>query len=296
VASVIAIWGGLSIIFVLLSTNGNPAALMVGPGASSAELQSVTHLYGYDQPMYVQYLVFFRRVFTANFPTSLRYDTSSTMLVADRIPATMLLGATSLALAALVGGISGYLSVYGRRPSIRWLPLTLVETGGAIPPILLALLLVVIFSLKLHWLPSAGYGTVAYLIMPVLTLSTLMTPPIARVFRLSILELVDADHVRAALARGVPPRRVRWRHVIANALSPVLNQLGVQAGVLFGGAVVVETIFNWPGVGNLAVNSLLERDYPVVLACATFMIVGFVLVNLVVDILAAVIDPRVRVQ
>ncbi len=292
----VSVWGALTIVFIALNLSGDPVASMVSPQASLEDIARVRTMLGYDQPLYVQYLTFLKNVATGNFPLSLRYAASPTELVFQRFPLTFLLAMTGMAVGVVLGLGIGYIAANGRREMIREFPMTLMVCLQALPPILLGVVLVLVFAVNLKWLPSSGTGTWAHLVLPSLTLGVYVAPSIARIFRTSILEAQGADHVKTAMAKGLPDRIVRLRHVAANAMIPVTNQIGLQLGAMLGGAVVVETIFAWPGVGQLAVNALTNQDYPVVLATVSFVAIVFVGVNLLVDVISAILDPRLRVD
>jgi ABC-type dipeptide/oligopeptide/nickel transport system permease component len=294
--ALISVWGALTIVFIALNLSGDPVASMVSPQASLEDIERVRVMLGYDQPLYVQYLTFLKNVVTGNFPLSLRYAASPTELVFQRFPVTFILALSGMAVGVVLGLTIGYVAANGRRELVRELPMTLMVGLQALPPILLGVVLVLVFAVNLKWLPSSGSGTWAHLVLPSLTLGIYVAPSIARIFRTSILEVQGADHVRTALAKGLPERVVRLRHVAANAMIPVTNQIGLQLGAMLGGAVVVETIFAWPGVGQLAVNALTNQDYPVVLATVSFVAIVFVGVNLLVDVVSAILDPRLRVD
>lgn len=292
--AVFAIWGALTIVFLALNLGGDPVAAMVSPVATLEEIERVRTVYGYDRPLYEQYFGFFQNVVTGNFPNSLRYAVSPMDLVINRLPNTLLLTLFGMTLGCIVGLGVGYIAANSKSMFWQQVPMSITTGLQAFPPILLGVVLVLVFAIKLRWLPSSGIGTPAHLVLPSITLGIYVAPAIARVFRTSILAAQNADHVRTALAKGLSPRLVRWRHIAANAMIPVLNQIGLQLGAMIGGAVVVETIFGWPGIGQLAVNALNNQDYPVVLATVSFVAVAFVMVNLVVDIISSILDPRQR--
>lgn len=296
VGSVIAVWGSLTLVFFALNMGGNPVAAMVDPNASQADVEAMTRLLGYDQPLVVQYATFLGNVATGTFPESLRYKKDSLQIVLETLPNTVILSGTGLLLAILLGLAVGYLAANGRTGLTRNGPLAAIVTLQALPPILLGVILVLVFALTLRWFPTGGAGGIDHLVLPTVALAIYGAPPIARIFRASILSTQGADHVRTAQAKGISPAMVRFRHVAANAMLPVVNLIGVQAGAMLSGAVVIETLFSWPGVGRLAINALMNRDYPLVLASITVVTIGFILVNLLVDVVSAVLDPRVRDQ
>ncbi|MTE15671.1 ABC transporter permease [Nocardia aurantiaca] len=289
----LAVWGAVTLVFFALSASGNPAVMLVAPDAPAGELQRVSRLYGFDRPLYEQYVRFLVNVLTGNFPKSLRYNSDPLTLALDRLAPSATLGATALACGILAGGSIGYVAATGRSPWLRRLPVSVATVLDAIPGFFLAVLLVLLFSVTLHWLPSRGAGSLAHLVLPALTLGIFFVPSISRVFRTALVEVLDSDHVRTARAKGLHPVRLTLRHVVGNSLGPTLNVLGIQAGVLLGGAVVTESIFSWPGIGQLSVNAVQNRDHPLVLACVLVIAIGFAAINLAVDVLAALVDPRI---
>nr|WP_269751214.1 ABC transporter permease [Acuticoccus mangrovi] len=292
--AMLAVWGALTIVFFALNMTGSPVALLVGDNATAEEIARLTTEFGYDRPLVVRYVIFLRDALTGQFPESLQYHSNSLDVVLERIPATLLLSGLGLLLGVTVGLGVGYLAANGRWAWSRRVPLAIIVCAEAVPPILLGVVLVLIFSLKLGWLPTGGSGSWKNLILPVTLLSVYAAPSIARVFRASIVSNAHADHVRTAEAKGLSRRMVRLRHIAANALIPVINLIGVHVGAILSGAVVTESLFSWPGVGRLSVDALLNRDYPLVLASVCVVAVGFVIVNLFVDIFIAVLDPRAR--
>lgn len=293
-AAALAVWATVTLVFFCLHASGSPATLLVGADAPPGELARVTRLMGYDRPLAEQYATFLWNAVQGDFPDSIRYGVSPLSLVADRIGASLLLGGAGLALGTLAGLAAGYLGVYGRHAVARRLPLSLATLLQSMPSFVLGLLLILVFSVGLRWLPSSGSGELRHLVLPALTLAAFAAATVGRVFRAELLDARDRDHVRTALAKGVSPRVVRLRHVAANALVPTLNVVGVSAGMMLGGAVVVESLFGWPGLGQLAVAALANRDYPVILADVCVLAVGFVTINLVVDLATAALDPRTR--
>jgi ABC-type dipeptide/oligopeptide/nickel transport system permease component len=293
-ASAMALWGALTVVFFAINATGNPVIAMVGPDATRAEIARMTHFLGYDQPMVVRYYKFLGNVLSWNFPDSLEYHVSSMGLVWQALPNSVELMAVGLTAGTVIGMFVGYTSANGRNGFTRNVPISVLVLIQALPPVLIGTLLILIFSLTLRWFPSGGQGGFDHLVLPATVLGIGVAPPVARIFRASIISIRGADHVRTALAKGVSPLQVRLRHVAANAMLPVVNLLGVQAGILLTGAFVVETLFSWPGIGNLALTSLEAQDYPVVLATVCVATMGYVLVNLLADIICAILDPRLR--
>lgn len=290
VTSLLAVWAVLTIVFVALVAAGNPAELMVSPDAPPDEVARVAHLLGFDRPLLPRYLEFLGQVATGHFPNSIRYQEPALPLALSRLPASIALGLAGLVLGTLVGGVVGYLAARsGRR-----LLVSVLTALDAVPTFYFGVLLILLFAVRLALLPASGGGTPATLILPTIALAVVVAAPVARVFRTSLVDTMDLDHVRTAHAKGRHPAWVNLRHVVVNALPPVVNVVGVQAGTLLGGAVVTESLFSWPGIGQLSIAALDNRDYPLVLACVFVIAVGFAVINLAVDLVAAALDPRSR--
>lgn len=294
IESVLAIWGVLTIVFVVLRLSGDPTVLMLPVGSTLAEVAQLRHQLGFDQPLWRQYVTFLGEVLTLHFPSSLRFGEPALPLVLDRLPATGELAVASLSFAVLVGGAVGMLAATHRGTYLESVSMALVVLGQAIPSFWLGLMLVLLFGVILRWLPTSGSGDISHLVMPALTLGAYSSANIARVFRSSLLEVMELDYVRTARSKGLTELRVILRHVTANALLPVVTIIGLQAGTLLGGTVVVETIFAWPGVGWLTVEAIQNQDYPVVQAAVIVVASIFVTVNLAIDLLYGFIDPRIR--
>ncbi|MFF2084061.1 ABC transporter permease [Nocardia sp. NPDC058176] len=290
---VVAVWGAITVVFFALYGSGNPAVMLIAPDAPAGELERVSRLYGFDRPLYEQYVRFVGAVLGGEFPDSLRYNADPLALALSRLAPSATLGVAALLFGVLAGGLIGYVAATSSRPLLRRLPVSLATVLDAIPGFFLAVLLVLLFSVTWQLLPSRGAGTLAHLVLPALTLGTFFVPTIARVFRTALVEVLESDHVRTARAKGLSRLRLTLRHVVGNSLGSTLNVLGIQAGVLLGGAVVTESIFSWPGVGQLSINAVQNRDYPLVIACVLVIAIGFVVINLIVDVLAAVFDPRI---
>ncbi|NKY33512.1 ABC transporter permease [Nocardia speluncae] len=293
ITGVFAVIGAFVLLFFALYASADPARAMLPQDATDADVAAVTAEYGFDRPIWVQFTNFVGSVLTGNLPDSFRYGENPFALALDHLGASVLLGTVALFIGAGLGGLVGYLAATGtgwwRR---RGLPAVAIASH-ALPTFFLAVVLIYVFAVVLKVLPTNGLRTPAGLVLPVVVLAVSIIPDIARTVRVSVLELLDADHVRAARSRGLSGRRIALRHIVANAAAPVVNLLGVQAGYLLGGAVVVETTFGWPGLGQLAVNSLQNRDYPLVIACVLVLAVGFVIANLLADVLSALLEPRI---
>lgn len=292
VNAAIAVWAVLTIVFFALHLTGNPAVLLVSPDASRSDVERISAQLGFDKPLIVQYGIFLGQIAGGHFPASIRYGTDPLAIVLSRLPATLLLGGTGLVAGVLLGLAAGYWAAIGRNERLRRVPVSILTAFEAVPSFFLSVVFIALFAITWPVLPIAGNDSPAALVLPAAVIALALAAPIARVFRTSLTEVLDADHVRLAEAKGLSATAVTLRHVVMNSLAPVVNVVGVQAGVVLGGAVVTESVFSWPGVGQLATSAIASRDYPVVLASVTLIAVGFVLINLVVDAAAALLDPR----
>ncbi|MEN0129360.1 MAG: ABC transporter permease [Brevundimonas sp.] len=290
----IAVWGAATLVFFALYSTGNPALLLVPSDAPPEEVERLTALMGFDRPVPVQYVSFLAHAATGSFPDSIRYGSDPVAVALGRLPASIELGVAGLTVGIVVGGLIGYVSATARSPFLRRVPLSFAVGLDAIPTFFFGILATLVFAVWLGWFPATGATGLSGLVLPALTLGVAFVPAIARVFRTSLVEVLQADHVRTARAKGLPNRVVVRRHVVGNSLGTTLNVVGIQAGVLLGGAVVTESIFGWPGIGQLSINAVQNRDYPLVIVCVLVIAVGFVLINLLVDILAAIAEPRLR--
>lgn len=290
----VAVWGAATLVFFALYSTGNPALLLVSPDAPPEEAARLTAQLGFDRPVPVQYVAFLGAALRGEFPDSLRYGSDPVAVALERLPASLQLGLAGLALGALVGGAIGYVSATARSPFWRRVPLSFAVGLDAVPTFFFGILATLVFAVQLGWLPATGGGGAAGLVLPALTLAVAFVPAVARVLRTAVIDTLGADHVRTARSKGLAHRVVVRRHVLGNSLGPTLSVVGIQAGVLLGGAVVTESIFGWPGIGQLSINAVQNRDYPLVIVCVLVISVGFVLINLLVDVLAAIAEPRLR--
>jgi len=290
--ALVAVWAVLTVVFVALHLTGDPSVLLLPPDASSADVAHLSETLGFSRPIHEQYVLFVQQILTGNLPVSIRYGTSPVGIVLGRLPATLMLGGTGLLGGVLLGLGAGYYAVDGRHARIRQAPVSILTALEAVPSFFLSVVLIAVFSITLAWFPISGDEGLVSLALPATVIALALAAPIARIFRSSLLETSAADHVRLAEAKGISAPAVRLRHVVVNSLGPVVNVVGVQAGVVLGGAVVTEAVFGWPGVGQLATSAIASRDYPLVLATVAVLALGFVLINLLVDVVGALLDPR----
>jgi peptide/nickel transport system permease protein len=290
----IAIWGVVTVVFVVSRLLGDPAVLLLPIGATEEQLRELRTQLGLDLPLPQQYLSFLINAVKGDFGQSFQFGRPALTVVLERLPATALLAGSALAIGILVGGMAGALAAIYRGSAIEALVLLVALLGQATPSFWLGIMLILFFAVQLGWVPTGGYGTWQNLVLPAVTLACFTTASIARLLRSSMLDVMRDDYVRTAYAKGLPPRRIFTWHVGRNSLIPVVTMTGILAGELLGGAAVTETVFSWPGVGRLIVQAIETKDFPVVQAGVAVVAAIFVGINLLVDLLYTLIDPRIR--
>ncbi len=289
--------GVVTILFILLhSIPGDPARVIAGIMATEEEVERIRRQLGLDQPLHIQYITYLFRMLTLDLGVSARTQAPVIEEVMARLPNTIILAVTSMAIAIAVGIPLGVLAALRRNTLLDMLVSGASLVGISMPVYWTGLILIAVFAVQLGVLPAGGYGDWRHLILPSITLSLYLVAFIMRMTKSSVLEVLGQDYVRLAVSKGLPWRRVLTRHVVRNALIPVVTIAGLQFGNLLGGAVLTETVFAWPGMGRLIVESIFARDYPVVQGAIFVFALLFALVNLVVDILYTVIDPRIRLE
>ena len=294
--SIALLWLVTVVVFALLHlTPGDPATVMLGEQATPEQLRDLRSALGLDEPFVMQYARFLGHAVTGDFGRSIRAQRPALEVVLERLPATLLLSAGAFVFALFVGMPIGVVSAVKRLSLWDHGSMALALLGQSMPVFWLGLMLIVVFSVNLRWLPVSGWGTPQHLVLPAVTLGTFLIGLIIRLTRSSMLDVLGQDYVRTARAKGLAERAVIVRHALRNALIPVVTLLGLQLGLLLGGAVITETVFAWPGVGMVTVTAIHQRDYPVV-QCAVFVsAVLVVVINWAVDTLYNVLDPRIRV-
>jgi peptide/nickel transport system permease protein len=287
---------GITLItFLVLRPTGDPAAMVLGEMATEESLREYRSQFGLDDPLLVQYGRYMGGIFTGDFGVSLRYREPVGTLLIERLPATLQLGAASLLFAVVIGVPVGVFSALRRGGVLDFVVRTIVLLGQAVPAFYLGILLIMLFSVRLGWLPTGGRGGLTHLILPTVTLGTSLMALIVRFARSAMLDVMRNDYVRTARAKGLSRAGVVLRHALKNALIPLITIIGLQTAVIFSGAIVTETVFSWPGMGRLIVQAIYARDFPVVQTAVLFVAFVVILVNLAVDVLYAVVDPRIRV-
>src|ERR1700722_129087 len=275
---------------------GDPARLVAGPDASLQDIAAVRAEMGLDQPLPAQYLHYLGETVQLHWGLSIKTHQPVVELIGERFMPTLLLTVFAMLWSVTVGVGIGVLSGVRRG---RWqdqASMVLVISGISFPGFCLALLLIYLFSGRLGWLPTGGYGAWQNFVLPAFTLGLAVAAVMARFTRSAFVEITAEDYVRTARAKGVPERGVIWKHTLRNALIPVVTLTGLQFGFLLGGAIVVETVFAWPGLGRLLVDSVAYRDYPVIQAEILLFSFEFVLINLVVDLLYGLVNPEIRLR
>lgn len=281
--------------FLLTRLSGDPTTLLLPLDATQEQREGLRQQLGLDEPLPVQYLVFVGGVLRGDFGDSFRYRQPALDIVLERVPATLELAVAALFVALVVGLPLGVISAIKNGTVIDGMLQFGAFVGQAMPPFYTGLLALVFVALNVDWIPTGGRepGSIRHLLLPALTLAPFMIAIIARFTRSSVLDVLSRDYVRTARVKGISERRVVTRHVLRNALLPVVTVIGLQVGALMSGAVITEVVFGWPGIGRLAVSSVLQRDFPVVQAVAMLTAVVFVFVNLFVDLIYTLLDPRI---
>ena len=285
-----------AIVFLLARWSGNPLDVMLPDEATNEDYVRAARHWGLDKPLPVQYLTFLGNALRGDFGRSIRLREPALELVLARLPATLQLAGAAMAVSLVIAIPIGVLSAVHRD--------TLLDVGGKIialvgqsmPSFWLGIVLIWVFAVMLGWLPSSGRGGVQHYILPAIALGWYQVAALMRLIRSSMLDVLDSEYVKLARLKGVSPPMVVWKHCLRNAAIPPLTYFGVIAAVLLTGSVVTETVFSWPGIGLLAIDAVRYRDFPLVQTIVLLFAVTFILVNLLVDILYAYIDPRIRYQ
>lgn len=283
---------------------GNPAATILGPQASPEDIAEMEVKLGLDKSKFEQYVDYMLDVAQGDFGTSYMYNRPVTELIAERIPNTLILTLTGLAIALVIGVSIGILSAVKQYSMFDYVFMILALVGVSMPIFWLGLMLVNLFSVQLGWLPALGMGSmengigdvIRHMILPCFCLSTIPMATFARITRSSMLEVIHSDSVNALRARGIKESSIIWKHALKNALPPIVTVFGLQLASAFTGAILTESIFSWPGMGTMIVSAIDNRDYMLIQGIVLFMAVVFVVVNLLVDIVYMLINPRVSYE
>lgn len=298
--SVVVLFGVTLLVFIALRLTGDPVQLLLSEGNPTREdIENLRHALHLDLPLYQQYFSFVGGALRGDFGNSLRYKTPAFSEVWSRMPATLELAVAAYLFALFIAVPTGILSAVRRGGMIDFGSRLISLIGISFPSFWLGLMLILLFGVRLKWLPVSGQGeglrgSLLALIMPAVSLGMTYAATLARLLRSSMLDVLRADYIRTARAKGLRDMAVLVRHALRNALIPVVTLAGLQIGFLLGGAVIVEVVFSWPGVGRLIVDAIGARDYPIVQAAVTMLAVALIVANLAVDLLYTVLDPRIK--
>jgi peptide/nickel transport system permease protein len=298
--SIFVVAGVSLLVFFILFQTGDPTLLMASPDATQEEIDELRRIMGFDRPWYVQYWDFASDAIRGDFGTSFRQGQPVFSLILERLPATLRLAGAAFLISVVVSIPIGIVSATRRNTIWDTMAMGFALLGQSLPVFFLGVMLIWVFAGLLGWLPSFGQGdgsigsTLKHLILPSVTLATFSLARNARLVRSSLLEVLGLEYIKTARSKGLAERLVIYRHALRNALIPVVTIFGLEFGTLLSGAVITETVFAWPGVGRLIILAVQQRDFPVVVGAVTIIATLFVFLNLIVDLLYGVIDPRVR--
>jgi peptide/nickel transport system permease protein len=294
--AVIVLFFVATVAFFVIRIAGDPVKALLPEGASVQQEIELRHALGYDRPLFVQYVSYLNGLLHLNFGQSVFFQQPALTVILDRLPATIRLAGAALVFAIAVSVPAGIISAVRRGKATDSTVMAVVLVGQSAPAFFVGIVLILIFAVTLRVLPASGMGGFDNLILPAITLGLYSAAMIARLLRSSLIDVLGEDHVRTARAKGLSPLRVIMGTGLRNAALPVVTIVGLEVGSLLGGAILTEQVFSWPGVGRLTIEAVTNRDYPLVQATVLFLAVVFVVVNLVVDILYAFLDPRVRLS
>jgi len=294
VRALVALWLVSTVVFVVMRLSGDPVPLLLPPDAPTAEIFRVRHDLGLDRPLIVQYAVFLGNVAHGDFGRSIHFHQPAMAVAFGYLPATFELGVAAFLIAVIFALPIGILSAVRRDSGLDRAAMGVALFGQSAPTFFLGVLFILVFSLRLNLFPTSGRGGWPHLVLPAATLGAFAMASIARITRSAMLEVLRTDFVRTARAKGAREAAVVLKHTLKNAALPIITITGLQLGTLLGGAVVTETVFAWPGMGRLAIQSIYNRDYPVVQSAVFIAAVLFIAINLTLDVMYGVLDPRVR--
>jgi ABC-type dipeptide/oligopeptide/nickel transport system permease component len=290
------VWLVVSVVFLLIHlVPGDPIQQMLGEGVAATDLQAARHAYGLDVPIPTQYVRYWKGVLHGDLGKSIRLNQPVAKMVGAAYPATISLTLASLAVAVLLSIPAGVRSALRRN---RWDDRTLSFVsllGLSFPNFALGPILILFFAIRLGWLPVSGTGSLAYFVLPAITMGGALAAILTRMVRTSMLEELGQDYIRTARAKGLSENAVVYRHALRNAMIPVITVIGLQFGALLAGAIVTETLFSWPGIGRLTISAISNRDYYLVQGCVLFIGLTYVAVNFMTDLVYSFLNPRIKV-
>ncbi len=294
VRMLIALWCVVTVVFIVMRLSGDPVPLLLPPDAPIAEMERLRHEMGLDRPILVQYGVFMNQAIRGDFGRSIHFRISALAVVWERVPATLELAFASFFCAVIIAVPAGIISAIKRGTLYDNVVMGMALIGQAAPTFYIGIMLILVCSLWLGLFPTSGRGEWRHVVLPAITLGAFAMASIARITRSAVLEILRADFIRTARAKGLPEFLTIAKHTMKNAAIPIVTIVGLQFGNLLGGAVVTETIFSWPGIGRLAIQSIYNRDYPIVQSCVFLTAAMFVVLNFLVDVTYGILDPRIR--
>ena len=283
--SIFVLFGVATIVFFLVRMTGDPVAIMLSPDATQEQIDQLRASLGLDKPLIEQYLIYLGDLIQLDFGRSLRYADSAFALIIERLPKTLMLAGTAMIISLCVAIPTGIIAALKKGSIFDQGIMALSMVGQSMPVFWIGILLILFFAVDLGWLPTGGYGTVKHLVMPAVALAFGLIPLVTRLLRSSLIEVLETDYIRTARAKGFMPKAVIFKHALKNSLLPVITVVGLQMGALLGGSVVTESVFAWPGVGQMLVQAITNRDFPLVQA---------IFINLIVDIIYVFVDPRIQ--
>lgn len=287
--------GAMIVMFILIRMlPGDPARLIAGPEALEQDVERIREQLGLNKPLYIQFIDYMSSILRGDFGVSLKYGTPVIKEIMARLPYTIVLAIVAEAIAVSISLPLGVLSALNPRSRLSYMISTLSLVGASVPIFWIGLIFIYIFAVNFRWLPSSGADSPRHLILPAVTLALLLIGNLTRITRASVIDVLGSNHVITAVSKGLAPGIILIRHVLRNAFIPIITIIGIQTGALLGGAVVTETVFAWPGIGSLLVDSLFYRDYPLAQGIILFIVFVFITINILIDILYAYIDPRIR--
>jgi len=287
--------GAMIVMFILIRMlPGDPARLIAGPEALEQDVERIREQLGLNKPLYIQFIDYMSSILRGDFGVSLKYGTPVIKEIMARLPYTIVLAIAAEAIAVSISLPLGVLSALNPRSRLSYMISTLSLVGASVPIFWIGLIFIYIFAVNFRLLPSSGADSPRHLILPAVTLALLLIGNLTRITRASVMDVLGSNHVITAVSKGLAPRIILIRHVLRNAFIPIITIIGIQTGALLGGAVVTETVFAWPGIGSLLVDSLFYRDYPLAQGIILFIVFVFITINILIDILYAYIDPRIR--
>ena len=299
----IAVGVALVVFLVLRLVPGDPARVMLGADAQAADVERVRQQLGLDRPLAIQFALFLQRAVRGDLGYSYYFKDSVITLIRGTLPATVELAAVALVTAVAIAVPLGVVAALRQHTAADYGSMGLAVLGVAMPPFWLGILLIYLFGVKLRWLPAMGHGGplwtlegLRHVLLPAITLGSVMLASTTRLTRAAMLDVLSEDYVRTARAKGLTGRQIVYGHALRNALIPVVTNLGLQMGMLLGGAFLTETVFAWPGIGRLSVDAMFRRDYPLVQGTLLMVTLVFLLVNLLVDVVYVMIDPRISYE